>query len=198
MIVVDIETSGVTFADSGIVQIGAVDFENPARTFNMECRIDPDETCMHESLELTGLTEQEIRDEKRMSQKELLEKFFAWCARTTIKNFMCHNPQFDFAFLKTKAEKYDLELPMHWRCLDLHSMACLKYMQVYGQLHTTQKRLDMGLPNILRFCGMDDPRNKHDGLEDAELTAECFSRIMYGKNLLEKYAQFEIPEYLQE
>ena len=51
----------------------------------------------------------------------------------------------------------------------------------------------MGLKNILTFCGMQDNRKVHNALEDAKLTAECFSRLVYGKNLFPEYAQFKIP-----
>ena len=69
---------------------------------------------------------------------------------------------------------------------------------------------DMGLNNVLKFCGMEDPRRRigHDGkrikegkahnaLEDAKLEAECFFRLIYGKNLLPEFKQFPIPDYLK-
>ncbi len=67
----------------------------------------------------------------------------------------------------------------------------------------------MGLSKILEFCGMEDTRvllkdgeivkegKPHNALEDAKLTAECFSRIVNGKNLIEEFKKFPIPEYLE-
>ena len=37
----------------------------------------------------------------------------------------------------------------------------------------------------------------HNGLDDAMLEAECLSRIVYGKNLLEKFLRSDVPKYLQ-
>jgi len=37
----------------------------------------------------------------------------------------------------------------------------------------------------------------HNALEDAKLTAECFSRIVYGKNLFSEYNQFKMPLHLE-
>lgn len=66
----------------------------------------------------------------------------------------------------------------------------------------------MGLTNILEFCGMKDERislrdghvdrkgSPHNALEDAKLEAECFSRMAYGRNLLEEYKKFPLPDYL--
>ncbi len=63
----------------------------------------------------------------------------------------------------------------------------------------------MGLRNILKLCGIEDERRSvredkisregkpHNALEDAKLTAECFSRLVYGKNLFPEYAKFKIP-----
>ena len=39
--------------------------------------------------------------------------------------------------------------------------------------------------------------NPHNALEDSKLTAECFSRLLYGKNVFPKYSQFKIPRYLE-
>ena len=54
----------------------------------------------------------------------------------------------------------------------------------------------MGLTNILKLCGMEDNRQAHNALEDCKLTGECFSRLIYGKNLFSEYIQFKIPLYL--
>lgn len=198
MIVVDIETSGMHYVECGIFQIGAIDTDNPENHFVDECRIDDDDIVIQEALDVTGKTEKYLRDTNKQSQKQLLEKFITWCGSIKIKNFVCQNPQFDFAFIKIKTEKYGLQMPVHFRCFDLHTAASLKYVQVYGQLLTRNNHSDMGLPNVLRFCGMEDDRTTHDALEDAELTAECLSRIFYGKNLLKKFEAYAIPKYLKE
>ena len=36
----------------------------------------------------------------------------------------------------------------------------------------------------------------HNALFDVKITAECFSRLMSGKNLLEEFKEFSVPEYL--
>ena len=55
----------------------------------------------------------------------------------------------------------------------------------------------MGLKNTLKFCGMADNRKNHNALEDAKLTAECFSRIVNGNILFSEFKDFKIPEYLK-
>ncbi|MDP3027107.1 MAG: 3'-5' exonuclease [Nanoarchaeota archaeon] len=204
MIVVDIETSGLDFNKCGIWQIGALELENPANTFLEEARIDDEDEILNDSqakkkvLEVTGKTKEEFRDKSKQSQKQLLEHFFKWCENIKIKNFVCQNPQFDYSFIAlVKAKKYGLLLTFPYRAFDLHSIAQLKHFEVKGGFLIKEDKSDMGLTNILEFCGMRDNRKEHNALEDAKLTAEAFSRLVYGKSLFPEYAEFPVPDYLK-
>jgi len=197
MIVVDIETSGLDFIKNGIWQIGAIDTDDSERTFLDECRIDDEDTASEEALNMCGVSEEYIRT-REQSQKELLEKFFTWCLDAKVKNFVCQNPQFDFSFMKCKADKYGLKMPVHFRCFDTHSIASLKYKEIYGKLPIDAGSSNMGLPSVLYFCGMRDNRDKHNALEDAKLTAECFVRIVYCKTFLKEFEQYPLPKYLED
>ncbi len=203
MIVLDIETSGIEPVKCGIWQIGAIDLENPKNQFLDECRIEDEDQILDNIgakktvYEVTGKTEAEMRDPNKQSQKQLLEKFFKWFEKIKIKNLICQNPQFDLGFLTIKTRKYNLKLPFHYRAFDLHSIAQSKYFQEKAEFLIKEDHSDMDLTNILRFCGMKDERKFHNALEDAKLEAECFSRTMYGKNLLEEYKKFPVPKYLQ-
>ena len=198
MIVLDIETSGLDFEKSGIWQIGAIELENPDNYFLEEGRIDDEDAINPDSLKVTGKSESELRDKNKQSQKELLQGFFNWASRIQIKDCICQNPQFDWSFLNIKAAKYKLSFPFIHRAYDLHTIAQLKYFQLKSRFLIKKNISDMGLSKILIFVGMHDTRKEHNALDDVKLTAECFSRIVYGKNLIESYKQFEIPPYLKE
>lgn len=203
MIALDIETTGGNILKCGIWQIGAIELENPSNYFFEEARIDEDEEVinspeMKETVyEVTGKTEEDFRDKNKQSQKQLLERFFKWLEKAKIANFLCQNPSFDIAFITAKAKKYELKIPYHHRSFDLHSIAQFKYFQNNSKFLIKESRSDMGLSNILKFVGMIDSRKIHNALDDTKLTAECFSRIVYGKNLFEEYKNFKIPEYLK-
>ena len=196
MIVLDIETSGLNFNKCGIWQIGALDLINPLNVFLDVARIDDKDEIEEGALRVTGKTFNELRDTNKKSQKELIENFFNWFNKTEYKNCICQNPQFDLGFLITKSVKYGLEIPFHHRAFDLHSIASFKYFQIYGKFLIKEGKSDMGLTNTLKFCGLEDNRKTHNALEDCKLTAECFSRLIYGKNLFSEYNNFKIPEYL--
>jgi DNA polymerase III epsilon subunit-like protein len=200
-VVVDIETSGLDFIKCGIWQIGAIDLET-GEEFLDEARIDDEDEYRNDGdkplFEVIGKTEAELRDESKQSQKELLKKFFKWFEKREMKNLVCQNPQFDFAMLKLKAEKYKLKIPFHHRAFDTHSIAHAIYYKKNKKFLTDDKDYSkLGLKNILKMCGMQDNRKEHNALEDAKLTAECFSRLMFGENFLDEYSNYEIPENLK-
>lgn len=210
MIAFDIETSGLYPEKNGVWQIGAVDLDNPQNTFLEESRIDDEDEITEEALKVTGKTEKELRDKKKQSQKEMIEHFFEWVKNVKIKNIISQCPQIiDYPLIAIKVRKYKLELPFHHRTFDLHSIAQARYYQINGKFLIKENKSDMGLSNVLKFCGLKDERIKledgkvvkegkaHNALEDAKLTAECFSRLIYGKGIFEEYKKFKIPEYLK-
>lgn len=210
MIVVDIETSGPDIGQVdkiGIWQIGALIFEKPKLTFLQEGRIDDTDiidnvTGPKTVYEVTGKTEAQLRDRKKQSPAGLLDNFFQWCKYNNQRIAICQNPIFDLGFLNYKARKYGLDCPLHYRSFDLHSLAQERYFKINKSFLFEQDKLGiksgMGLKKILEFVGLKDERKVHNALEDAKLTAECFSRIMYDKNLLPEYKKFPVPKYLKQ
>jgi len=197
MIVVDLEMSGLNIEKCGIWQIGAVELENPENIFIDESRVDDNDSIEQGALKVIGKTEAELRDKNKQSQKQLLEKFFEWASKIDNKIMVCQHPQADFSFLENKAWKYGLEFPFVHRAFDLHTLAQMKYLELKGKFLVKGGDSAMGLGNTLELAGMEDPRKEHNALQDAKLTAECFSRIVYGKNLLKEYSKFKIPDYLE-
>ncbi len=209
MIIVDIETSGnFDPSKNGIWQIGAVDFEKPENIFSEEARIDDEDNIEEAALKITGKTKEELRDKSKQSQRQLLENFFNWASKIKNRIFVAHNTPFDYGFLILKAKKYNLEFPFSHRTFDLHVFAAAKYFEINKKLPIEDEESKMNLSNVIEFCGLKVNRiqlkrnevikegEPHDGLKDAKLEAECLSRILYGKNLIQQYKNFPIPDYL--
>tara|TARA_Y100000034_G_C6891617_1_gene410282 strand:+ start:1714 stop:2355 length:642 start_codon:yes stop_codon:yes gene_type:complete len=211
MIVLDIETSGVNYEKSGIWQIGALDLNNPENTFLEESRIDESDVVSPEALKIIGKTEEYLRDSKKQSQKQLIENFFSWFNKIEMKNCICQHPHFDLGFIIHKVKKYNLPYHIKYRSFDLHTLTAHKYFQINNKFFLGKDGTSgMNLPQTIEFCGMKDPRlfinmetseverpgKPHNALEDAKLTAECFSRIVHGRILLSEYEKFPIPKYL--
>ena len=208
MIVLDLETSGIKMVECGIWQIGAIDLET-GEEFLEDGRIDDEDIISEGALGVTGKTEEELRNPKKQTQKELLEKFFKWVSERKVKNFICQNPQFDLSWLSIRAEKYCLEKSYPYRAFDLHTIAQMKYKEINKDFLMVNEKSDMNLSKALELCGLKDERiqlngediikegKHHNALEDAKLTAECFSRLVYGKNLFPEFSKFPVPEVLK-
>lgn len=204
-IALDIETSGIDLLKCGIWQIGAIDL-NTMEEFFDECRIDDEDEIVNIPSayktfeEITGKTEEEIRDRNKQAQKELLEKFLKWVSEKPLKNFICQNPTWDVGWIEIRIKKYGLEKTFGYRTFDLHTLAQTKFQEMNDKFLINEKKgkSDMALSNVMKFCGFPkDPRGAHNALEDAKLTSECFSRLIYGKNLFPEYSKFEIPRELR-
>lgn len=208
MIVVDIETSGIYAEEHGVWQIGAVDLSNPHNEFFGEARLDDEDLIMEDALKITGVSEYELRHPAKQSQEALLQKFFKWAEEINVRVIICQNTM-DYQFLRVKAKKYGLMIPFHYRILDLHTLASVRYYQLNGDFFLKEGGYSgMGLRKILEFCGIPDDRRELDGgeiahegeshnaLKDAKLSAECFCRLTYGESLFPKFGIYKIPEDL--
>lgn len=208
-IVLDLEMSGLDMEKCGIWQIGAIDL-NTMEEYIDESRIDEEDVVEEGALKVIGKTEEELRDQSKQSQKEMIEKFMKWVESRQLRNFLCQNPQFDIGFLTIRIKKYGIPKTYHFRAFDLHSIAQTKYFELNNKFRTNDHNSEMNLTSVLELCGMPDNRinfdqegevvhegNPHNALEDAKLTAECFSRIIEGKNLFPEYSKFEMPEELR-
>ena len=194
-IILDLETSGLDKVKCGIWQIGAIDLNNNEEFFQ-EGRIDDKDFVEKDALKVIGKTEEDLRDKNKKTQKQLLKEFFQWLETRKVKNFLCQNPQFDVTFLEIKANEYGLKIPFRYKCFDSHTIAQMVYYKINGEFWFEDGRSKMNLGKILEFVGMKDNRQAHNALEDCKLTAECFSRLIYGENLFPEYSQFKIPKEL--
>jgi len=203
--VVDLETSGLSIEGVGVWQIGAIDLNTMDEFFD-EARIDDEDGIVEIAdarktfFQVTGKTEEELRHKNKQSQKELFEKFFKWAEGKKFKNFVCQNPGWDMAWLWSKMLKYKLKRVFGYRAFDLHTIAQIKFNEINNNflINEEKGKSDMDLKNTLKFCGFpEDPRGNHNALEDAKLTAECFTRLMDGKNLFPEYSKFKVPEELR-
>ncbi len=199
MIILDIETTGLNFWENGIVSIGALYFDNPEKQFYGECRIDDNDMITEEALKINGFSREEVLDKTKQTQEELIRKFFQWVNEQEIRILAGHNIGFfDLNFIKTKINKYNINIKTSYRSFDLCSVAQLIYFQINKTfLLDNYKENAMNLSEVLKFCGLRDKRKIHNALEDCKLAAECFSRLLYKKSLFPEFAQFKIPDYLR-
>jgi len=193
MIVIDIEASGLNMGKCGIWQIGAVDLKS-GEEFLEESRIDDEDEIMEEAMKVIGKTEAELRDKNKQTQKELIKNFLNWLKQFKERIIAGDNVGFDIYFIQNKCLKYGIQEKfldiMSYKGFDLPTLAQLRHKEKYGKFKMREGLNDMGLRNILEFCGMKDERiqlNKgkvvkegklHNALEDAKLEALCFKKLI--------------------
>lgn len=213
MILLDAEMSGTMPEKHGLWQIAAIDSDNPTNYFFEESRIDDDEICDQQALQIIGKSEEELRNKAKQSSKEMLTHFFEWTNSVKTKICVSQNIWFDMQFITIKSRKNNVEIKIPYRTLDVHAIASLRYYQLnnYFPLTANKEKSDMDFSNVLKLCGMKDTRisidmktkkviregTPHNAFEDAKMTAECFSRLVYGKELLNEFKNQPIPEYLK-
>ncbi|MEK6973643.1 MAG: 3'-5' exonuclease [Nanoarchaeota archaeon] len=198
MIIVDVETTGLDPKKHSIVSIGAIDFFNPENQFYEECRIFDNAEITQEALAINGFTEEQIKNPNKRPQREVIKQFLIWIVKFNYRTIAGQNPSFDRDFLKSAAERFKLYWPLHHRTVDLHSLCYANYLK-RGLLPPIKEGMSNLSPSqIYIYVGLPEEKIPHNGLLGAKMEAEAFSRLVYGKNLLQEFKQYEIPKYLNQ
>lgn len=194
MIVVDVEMSGVNPEKNSIVSIGAVDFEMPERRFYEECRVWDGAHISEEALAVNGYTEEELLDTAKQSPEELIKKFIEWAQGSKEHTLMGQNPGTDLWFMENTANRFHIEWPFAHRSLDLHTV-CVMHMIKRGiELPVSNNRSNINSDFIMKYVGIPEEPKPHIAINGAIYEAEAFSRLLYGKNLLEEFKSYTIPD----
>lgn len=192
MIVADIEATGIDYNKHSLLSIGAVDFENPERQFYGECRMWDGASIMSDALVVNGFTKQGCADPKKQSLKELMEKFLEWIEGCEDKTLAGQNPSFDRDFLNNSFGRSSIGWHFSYRTLDLNSMAYMDMIKRGIPIQNKNDRADLNSDTIFKYVGLPEEPKPHHGLTGAQMEAEAFSRLLYGKNLLPEFAKYPI------
>ena len=199
VIIYDGEYSGLyTKRGHGILSIAGIDFENPENIFFRECRLDSNQTFDRGSLGFVGLSEEEIYSKSRSSTKSSLSDFRDWIFEINARQKPCllsqNNPK-DLEHLENGYERIGVELPFHYRNLDLHSMGVAHHLinKIEVPFHLDcESKLTLGYLSSLVGIPL-EPKPHFTAIRGAMQTAEVYSRLFFGKNLLKEFQEFQVP-----
>lgn len=192
MIVADIETSGLDPHKHSLLSIGAVELEHPDRQFYGECRMWDGASIMPDAIAVNGFSEAECRDPKKQSLPDLMQSFYHWVEQCEEKTLAGQNISFDRDFLNDSFSRASMSWHFSFRSLDLHTMAYMDATKRGLPVPHKNDRSDLSLDTILKYLGLPEEPKPHEGLNGAKYEAECFSRLLYGKNLLPEFAKYPI------
>ncbi len=196
MIIVDVETTGLNPKRHSIVSIGAIDFSNPENQFYQECRIWDGAEISKEALEINGFSEKEIKNLNKRSLEEIIKDFLKWVSKINERTLAGENPAFDLNFLKASCERYNITWSLGYRTIDLHSLCYIHYLRRGLIPPEKDKKSNLNLDTILKYVGLPAEPKPHNALTGAKMEAEAFSRLVYGKNLLNEFNNYPIPHFL--
>lgn len=100
-VVIDLETTGLDAKLDKIIEIGAVKFEGGVETETYSSYINPGVRLPENIVELTGITEEDLKDAPDMS--EVIDKLEVFLGDSVLVG---HNLMFDYSFLKRAFSYY--------------------------------------------------------------------------------------------
>ncbi|HEC30622.1 MAG TPA: 3'-5' exonuclease [Candidatus Yonathbacteria bacterium] len=196
MIVIDGEMSGVNPQKNSLVSFGAVDFNNPDRTFYEECRVweGEDAEIDPEGLAVNGFTEEEVTSPDRQSVEELAQKFYDWMQPIEDKTLCAQNVSLDRLFINDALHRAKINYQFGYRTVDVHTTAYADHMRRGLPILQKNDHSGLNLGKNLNYVGIPEEPRPHNALTGAKSQAEVMSRILYGKKLLPDFEEFDIPE----
>lgn len=160
-IVLDIETTGLSYKNDDIIEIGAVSVSNGEIADKYEWLIQTDKDIPEEIQKLTGIGN-EMLDENGISPEKALTALFKVIGGKTV---IIYNAGFDMGFLEEHSKKYRLEFPE---------------FNVIDVLDLVRSRLK-GLENyrLKTVAGFLDVRKiqRHRAVDDCRLLNEVYKKI---------------------
>ncbi len=158
-IVFDIETTGLSVANCGITEIGAVKIRGGEILDRFNIFVNPEMPIPQNIVELTGITDDMVKDAPKID--EAIPKFFEFCGDRVL---IAHNANFDTGFIRAAAEK--LKLPFKNPYLD--TVALSRFANPELKKH----KLDV----LAEYYNLGD-FNHHRACDDAEMLAHIYFKM---------------------
>jgi len=194
MIVVDGEMSGLNPSKNSLVSLGAVDFDNPDRTFYEECRVWDGSEIDPEALAVNGFSDIEIIDVNKQSLEELAQKFYEWIKPIKDRTICAQNVSIDRLFINDALHRAKIDFQFGYRTIDVHTTAYTDHMRRGIEIPQKNDHSGLNLDAILQYVGIPEEPKPHNAITGAKSQAEVISRMVHGKKLLPDFEEFEIPE----
>jgi len=193
MIILDIEASGVDEVKHSILSIGALDFDHPENQFYGECRVWTGAHIMTEALAVNGFTEEQVNDEKKQTEGDLVKTFMEWTEKIEERTIGGQNPSFDRDFAMRASGRAGLNWTLAFRTIDLHSVAYTHMVKRGIKPPVTNNHSGLNSEAIMTYVGIPVEPHPHNALNGAKQAAEALARLLYNRKLLPEYEKFEMP-----
>ncbi len=170
-VVLDIETTGLSFRTEKITEIGAVKIKDGEIVDTFECFVNPGVPIPPRVVELTGITDEMVKDAEKIDV--VMPKFLEFIGDLKL---VAHNADFDIGFLKYNAEEIGLEMNNKY----IDSLA------ISRQLFPEFKKHKLGI--IADKLGI-KVENAHRALDDVITLVKVFKKMIEISKENEKNSQ---------
>ncbi len=195
MLVIDMEATGLDARKNSILSIGAVDFNNSKRQFYEECRVFEGAEIDPEALAVNGFTREECLDKRKKTLREVMTLFKEWIDESEGDKILAgQNAYYDREILNESFKRSAIDFQFHFRIIEMHSIAYFDFIKKGLTPPHKEEISALGLDKILNYVGLPGEPKPHNALTGAKVEAEALSRIFYGKNLLEDFKEYKVPE----
>lgn len=176
-IVIDVETTGLSFEYNEIIEIGAWHIKDGVAVGKFSELVKPVRPISTTITQITGITNEMVADARGI--KDVLPEFCDFCGNLPL---LGHNVGFDYKFIKTKAHAlgYDFSLGGNRVGIDT--------LQIARDAHLDKKTGNLKLETLARYfkiellneCGAD--KNFHRAYFDAYMTYLLYVRLVASCN----------------
>ena len=163
-IVLDIETTGLSFRTEKITEIGAVKVKDGEIVDTFECFVNPEMPIPQKIVEITGITDDMVKDAQTI--EKIMPKFLEFIGDLKL---VAHNADFDIGFLKYNAENIGLKMDNEY----------IDSLKLARQLYPEFKKHKLGI--IAEKLGI-KVENAHRALDDVKTLVQVFIKMLEKNN----------------
>ena len=193
MIVLDVETTGLNPEKNSLVSIGALDFYNPEDRFYEECRIWDGAEVWPEALVINGYTEQNIRDQHKPTEADIVQRFWDWLKDKSDITVAGQNCYVDLQFVEAALKRTGSKEKMQRRIFDQHSITMFHMLRRGLTPPLKDRRSTLDSDTIMKYVGIPTEPKPHVAINGAIWEYEALHRLIYEKPGLKDFKQYPIP-----
>lgn len=195
MVVIDIETTGLDPLQHSILEIGALDFNNPSNQFYQKCRVFEGAAIDKHALIINGYNDNQLYDLNKQGLEDLLLNFIEWIKPIENKTLAGQNVDFDILFLNVSLNRCNIDWILGWRKIDLHTLVYCDYLKKGYNPLIKNEVSNLSGDQIMKYVGIPPEPKPHTSINGVKYEAEAFSRLIYGKSLITAFRGYNIPTH---
>jgi len=177
-VILDTETTGLSFNADKIIEIACIELENQIPTKNkFHVFINPNMDISDGAYQTHGITRDFLKDKPDF--KDIAKEFLAFIKQSKL---VIHNADFDLAFLNKELQELGLEPLSKERVVDTLFLARQKFPGAQASLDALCKRFKINISK----------REKHSALLDCHLLTEVYIELLDKKEPLLDLQQVKV------